>query len=124
MIPSSGSGGGYYGGKSSEGYGGDIRYKAVSSSGSSYVAGFPTCPEFTNSLGSVFGYKLINPHISNGFSVFPSINPNEYEIGHQGNGAIKITRLESYSVCSQRKVNNNILYLAFLTVASYSNYKY
>ena len=72
-TPSSGSGGGYYGGIASDGTETN-EYKAVSSSGSSYVAGHRDCPKFENELGSVFDYKLTNINISNGFNLFPSLN--------------------------------------------------
>ena len=122
-TPSSGAGGGYYGGKAGKSVLDGNTYLGVSSSGSSYVAGFPGCPEFTNKLGNVFGNRLQSSHISNGFDYFPSLKferTNEYEKGHQGNGAIKITRLELYTVCMQNKRNNNILFVTILMVTNIS----
>ena len=123
-FPSSGAGGGYYGGKSgvpdTVGTTSTL-IVAASPSGSSYVAGFPGCPEFTNNLGDAFDYQLINPHISNGFSYFPSVNfskTKQYEKGHQGNGAIKITRLRFGTKCSVEKGLNNILFVSILVLTN------
>ena len=95
-IPSSGGGGGYYGGNKGEIVTSDSSpyYKAVASSGSSYVAGYPDCPPFTDALGESFAFH--SPIIRNGISLFPAPDhetSNKNEVGHSGNGLIKITLL-------------------------------
>ena len=104
-APSTGAGGGYYGGNA-----GDLSdhyyYQNVASSGSSYVAGFEGCPEFSNELGVSFGFVLLNPVIKNGFTSFPKVDyklTHEFEEGHAGNGAIRISLIHfcSYRRCSK-----------------------
>ena len=103
-APVSGAGGGYFGEfetNSIRGNRGDNPdsgtnagkyYLAVSSSGSSYISGYQGCPEFEDP-NFIFQF----PNIKNGFSPFPSLIDSVYETGHEGNGAVRI-----------RKLNDNI----------------
>ena len=87
-TPSSGAGGGYFGGVATDG----IRnpaYKAVSSSGSSYVSGFEGCTPHEK-------YVLKNITMHNGIQRFLNVNGTE-TFGNVGNGAIVITKIYSYS---------------------------
>lgn len=94
-TPSSGSGGGYYGGISVEGIN-QPNNLAVSSSGTSFVSGFSGCnavDENGNHTNTPFHYSnLVFDKIimKDGNEIFPS--PFRYkEVGHPGNGAIKIS---------------------------------
>ena len=117
-FPASGAGGGYYGGKSGTEGSGANTYLAVSSSGSSYAAGFVGCPQFSHSLGRNFDNVLLSPQIKSGFSSFPSLSydvDHSLETGHEGDGAIKITYL---SLCSfyHRKEHNNMFIFALINI--------
>lgn len=98
-APDSGGGGGFFGGnignsEQSE----DQGFKSVSSSGSSYVSGFPLCNSVdkngknTGSPNHYSGLSFTDPAILNGSSTFPS-PLSEEELGHSGDGAIKITAI-------------------------------
>ena len=91
-APETGAGSGYYGGYKGESYNTepypDKYYLSVSSSGSSYVSGYPGCSESI--------YKFLEPCIWNGFSSFPSLNESISETGHEGNGAVRITKLKDF----------------------------
>ena len=87
-TPSSGAGGGYYGGIATDGVEKPV-YKAVSSSGSSYVSGFDGCTPHEK-------YVLRHITMRNGIQEFFSPNGTE-TIGNVGDGAIVITKIYSYS---------------------------
>ena len=117
-IPESGAGGGYYGGNKGETTGEvHVGYKGVSSSGSSYVAGYEGCPSFSHSLGSNFNSVLYHPIIKNGFSSFLKLESYDFEIGHEGNGAIKITTLCSCTPNSCHNVNKIFFCVTTLTLS-------
>ena len=84
FTPSSGAGGGYYGGKAGEGIEKPV-YQAVSSSGSSYISGYPGCDP--NNM-----YIFTDTVMKNGNKEFFSPS-GQIEKGHSGNGFILITLL-------------------------------
>lgn len=112
-TPESGGGGGYYGGNLGNSTMSiphlGTTYGTVSSSGSSYISGHPLCDSVDSS-----GKNTGNPiHYSNLYFEEPVImngNTNfrdpygKYEIGHIGNGAIRISTLESYYKLKIRQV--------------------
>lgn len=101
-TPSSGSGGGYYGGKAAPG-GESSKYQSVSSSGSSFISGYPNCDAVdehgahTNSPVHYSGLVFENAKMLNGMKSFLSPE-GENEVGHKGDGAIRITLIKDY-VC-------------------------
>ena len=109
-VPSSGAGGGYFGGKKSTPHS-SLFYKCVSSSGTSYVSGFPGCKSVDEN-----GAKTENSiHYSNIEFLFPSIQDGlsrflnahgTLETGHEGNGTIKITRIDGFSYSNKRSCIN------------------
>ena len=102
-IPSSGAGGGYYGGYAGIGIA-DPSYQAVSSSGSSFISGYTGCKAVNKdgvNINSAIHYsklEFINPIMNSGIETFFSPS-NINEKGHSGNGAIKITYLYSARSC-------------------------
>ena len=102
-VAYSGGGSGYYGGKtrdplptSEQGYNG------VSSSGSSYISGFPGCHSVSKEPDSKdihihsSGYFFHKPVMINGFSLFPSLNDDSNFVkGNEGNGGVKISLLSN-----------------------------
>jgi len=94
-TPSSGAGGGYYGGIAAEGVI-DSLYLAVSSSGTSFVSGYEGCnavDEYGKHTNSPIHYSnIVFEHIvmKDGREIFPSPSGKK-EMGHQGNGAIRIS---------------------------------
>ena len=97
-VPSSGAGGGYFGGLKSKPQSGNY-YLSVSSSGTSYVSGFPGCKsvdengEKTESPVHYSKLEFLHPYIFDGFAKFLSPS-GVLESGHEGDGAIKIAPLE------------------------------
>ena len=89
-TPSSGAGGGYYGGIATDGIVSPT-YKAVSSSGSSYVSGFAGCTPNDN-------YIFIKAQILNGNKQFMDAFGNINK-GNFGDGAISITKFISPASC-------------------------
>ena len=105
-VSYSGGGGTYYGGS--------VRdhliqigqvYYGVSSSGSSYVSGHPQCNSISDSdlshTGSSIHYSGIyfgKPVIMNGLSSFPNINDTGFIQGKEGNGAVKITVINTFFI--------------------------
>lgn len=87
-TPSSGAGGGYYGGKAVSG--GDGNYPYVSYGGNSYIA--------TNSTLSNYGIILFEKEMLSGNLLLPSVNSDSYEKGHPGDGHARITPLSDYNV--------------------------
>ena len=93
-TPSSGAGGGYYGGFAANGRETGV-YLAVSSSGSSYVSGYTGCK-----LNDKFIFK--KAQIVNGYTNFQ----DPFGItskGKIGNGAIVITRFINRATCDNHK---------------------
>ena len=96
-TPSSGAGGGYYGGIAASGVY-SPNYLAVSSSGSSFVSGCEGC----NAVNEEGIHTDLSIHYSRlsfesivmlpGYESFPSVIGTS-ETGHEGNGAIKITAI-------------------------------
>ena len=123
-TPGSGAGGGFYGGfgDKSESVNQNNEYVSVSSSGSSYVSGFEGCNSVnkngihTNSPKHYSGIVFTNATILDGNST--SKSPDEWkEIGHSGNGAARITRIDS-EICNDRVKSifcpsMNLFYLSF-----------
>ena len=100
FTPSSGAGGGYYGGVAVDGI--DIPvYKAVSSSGSSYISGYEGC--ISNEK-----YVFYNAEILHGNKEFLNAN-GEKTIGNKGNGAIVITLLYNQPSCMAFHFEINLL---------------
>ena len=100
-TPSSGAGGGYYGGLAVNGIGAPI-YEAVSSSGTSFVSGYRGCDAVDENgahTGSPIHYskhRFINPIMKTGDEEFLSPDKQK-ETGHAGDGAILITYLGGIS---------------------------
>lgn len=96
-TPSSGAGGGYYGGLSPEGNQSNL-YVAVASSGSSYISGYKGCNsvndkgKHTGKSEHYSGYIFRSAKMLDGLKVFKSPDGVD-EKGHQGDGAVKITYL-------------------------------
>ena len=126
IVPSSGGGGGYYGGIT---IGPQIEeanyYKAVSSSGSSFISGYPGCNSVKSEddgspSGSPIHYSqfvFIRGLTINGFSSMPEPFSNEYQIGNEGNGVVKITMLPQFHsiVCKNSKfVSLNMLLIIII----------
>jgi hypothetical protein len=110
-VPSSG-GGGYYGDTAPPQP--TYYYQCVSDSGSSYISGHPGCVSLdTNTNIHSSGIRFINTIMKNGLESFPSIN-SSLETGHQGDGAIRITRL---SICSNKKSRYFTLVISFLSIS-------
>ena len=87
-TPSSGAGGGYYGGIAVDGIT-KPTYLAISSSGSSYVSGYEGCQTH------ISGISFENPKILSGKDYFKSPY-HKKEKGHEGEGAIKISSLDIF----------------------------
>ena len=113
VLPSSGAGGGYYGGNSF-GAPTDVKYyyKGVSSSGSSFISGYSLCNAVKSETdsspsGSPIHYSNIFFHNSlmiNGFSKMPKpFSPKEFEIGHEGDGVLIISTLRRLLSCNCNK---------------------
>ena len=109
-TPSSGAGGGYYGGIAVNGID-TPTYKAVSSSGSSFISGYVGCNAVDsngyNINSNIHPSKLIffSPVMKAGNEEF--FSPSQYkEKGHSGNGAVSITRIAGSATC--RNKNNRI----------------
>ena len=108
LVPSSGSGGGYYGGKSgAEGEDGNS-YVSISSSGSSYISGYEGCSDNSK-------YIFKNPLMLGGYLNFNSPN-GTLEKGHIGNGAIRITKIASFPTCRGNKKSNTLVYVLLLSL--------
>ena len=114
-TPSSGAGGGYYGGIAVSGLD-SPEYLAVSSSGSSFVSGCSGCNavnENGKNTGSSIHYSKLsfeNIVMKAGSQSFPSISGST-ETGHAGHGAIKITAISQLlDICSNdsRYRKNNV----------------
>ena len=104
-TPSSGSGGGYYGGIASDGI--NIpTYKAISSSGSSYVSGFTGC-----TINDKYIFK--KSQILNGNIEFEDAFGDIHK-GNIGNGAIAITKFISPATCSFLEFNIKEYCLLFI----------
>ena len=107
-TPSSGAGGGYYGGIAVNGIGSPTN-EAVSSSGTSFVSGYKGCNSVdetgihTNSPIHYSKLAFINPIMKSGIEEFLSPAQKE-EKGHLGDGAILITLLSNAKSCYR---NNN-----------------
>jgi hypothetical protein len=99
-LPSSGGGGGYYGGVAYDG-GGSPYNTRVSSSGSSFISGHPNCNAVNENgahTGSNIHYSQLyfnNTVMLTGKDSFNSPQ-NSTEVGHNGNGFIRITLLTPY----------------------------
>jgi len=95
-TPSSGAGGGFYGGASRPGYSGNVA-KAVSESGSSYISGHPSCNSIsqsgthTGSPNHFSGLVFYNTTMISGIGLAPSPANSDYIVGNSGDGAIRIT---------------------------------
>ena len=99
-TPSSGSGGGYWGGLA-QNPACENEYRTVSSSGSSFISGYPGC-KAVNANGEIQNHPMhysniafMNPIIRNGLQLFYSPNGTE-EVGHSGDGAIVIKLISCF----------------------------
>ena len=102
-TPSSGAGGGYYGGVASEGAYNNVP-DAISSSGSSYISGHEGCAPNDQ-------YLFKNTIMLHGNSEF--LNANGFlTTGNVGNGSIVITQINKYTL-NNKKVPFNYLSLIF-----------
>ena len=114
-IPYSGGGAGYFGGSNRYPLPtiASSSYNAIASSGSSYISGFqvPGILKDPQNSSCVYssGISFRNPKMINGFNYMPSLDGNTQMRGKEGNGAIKITILMSYS-CQCK----SIFHLSFL----------
>ena len=119
-TPSSGAGAGYYGGTSGQA---DTPPYRSSSSGSSYVSGHKDCPKFQLPTDPNIYFEFSFPKIVNGSGVFPSLSSDvdhTTEIGHSGNGAIKITEIRTCSVCQYHPYNSYLIFLFSIMIKSNS----
>ena len=97
---SSGGGGGYYGGFAFNG--GYPYYKCVASSGNSFISGHPNCNAI-NENGAHTGSNIHYSQLYFSNTVMrtgkDSFNSPQYstEVGHNGNGFIRITLLTPYA---------------------------
>jgi len=102
-TPSSGAGGGYYGGVAKSGIE-TPTYKAVSESGSSYISGHQSCDSVSSSgahTGSQYhhsGLSFFNTSMISGIGIQPHPTSNNTMQGNTGNGAIRITFISDYVV--------------------------
>jgi len=128
-IPSSGAGGGYYGGYSSSGYQlAADSHLAVSNSGSSFISGHPQCNSVsssgshTGSPNHYSGFIFFNTSMKSGVESMVTPTGSGSMIGNSGNGAVRITFVKDYilktSPDRQRKIGSfillaNILFLFF-----------
>ena len=96
-----GSGGGYYGGTTSN----IADAKEAGAGGSSFISGYIGCNaisknsiesniEHTGQANHYSGKIFTNAYIVDGKSSMPKIDGTGTEIGHSGNGYVKITKLE------------------------------
>ena len=124
-VPSSGAGGGYFGGKASDGIGGGNYYKAVSSSGTSYVSGFPGCTsvnengEKTQSTVHYSKLEFLNQTIKDGREEFDGPD-NQKETGHSGNGYVRITRIISTFCTKSLRVSHKFKIITSLMMTAFS----
>ena len=123
FTPDSGGGGGYYGGNignSAESK--DAGYNSVSSSGSSYISGYQGCDslsidgEHTGSPIHYSGLVFNKPEMKNGFTEFPSPKRGVNEVGHEGNGAVVITKLSLCTKDYSKKMNSKTVALSLISV--------
>ena len=119
-IPSSGAGGGYYGGFSPSGR--QLvtdAYLAVSDSGSSFISGHPQCNSVsssgshTGSPNHYSGFIFFNTSMKSGVESMATPTGSGSMIGNSGNGAVRITFIKDYilktSPDRQRKIGSFIL---------------
>lgn len=107
-TPSSGAGGGYYGGLAVNGIQ-QPTYKAVSSSGSSFISGYPGCNAVDENGAHLdspvhySGVRFLEPQMKSGNETFPS--PHQIsEKGHKGDGAVLITLIKGgHEICSIKR---------------------
>ena len=123
-TPSSGSGGGYWGGIASD-PSCEKEYVSVSSSGSSFVSGYPGC-KAVDSNGSTLdhpnhysGIIFISPIIKSGLEIFKSPYGGD-ELGHSGDGAIIITMI-GYIHKTNKQIMNYRASVFFLIALCKSN---
>ncbi|EAX97777.1 hypothetical protein TVAG_235890 [Trichomonas vaginalis G3] len=119
-VPTSGAGGGYYGGKTgkvTENL--NTQYLAVSSSGSSYISGYEGCNSIdengkhTNSPNHYSGIIFYYGIMYNGNTTF--LSPlNVPEEGHIGDGAARITSLYHNCSCQQYNYIQTSILLKFI----------
>lgn len=91
FTPSSGAGGGYYGGIAVDGGDGAI-IPVVSYSGTSFIAGYPDQDPMSEKLLHE-GIEIYSRVMKAGFEKFPTTDSKGIEKGHQGNGCISIDRI-------------------------------
>ena len=124
-VPSSGAGGGYFGGSASSGIGDGSYYKAVSSSGTSYVSGFTGCTtvnengEKTQNPVHYSKIEFFDPIIIDGLGQFYNAD-NQKETGHSGNGSVKITQINSLSCSKCFQVSQKFKLITSLMIMSFS----
>ena len=117
-TPYTGAGGGYYGGLTR--YPSSTRdanaYYAASSSGSSYISGYPGCNSISKEgkhSGSPIHYSsryFLQPEMKNGKSEFPSFIDSTPVIGHEGNGAIRITLITKYTQTGTKRIRLSLTF--------------
>ena len=121
LVPSSGGGGGFYGGFSSQIISSPY-FLTVSSSGSSYISGHHGCNsvdengQHTGSPKHYSGFFFGDSIIHHGHTEFLSPN-GAFELGHSGNGAIRITLLKPFLICVSENlitIRNFVFFFIFL----------
>ena len=126
-VPFSGGGGGYYGGSNRyPARTATYNYNAVSSSGSSYVSGYPGCKSIlkdgsghSQSPIHYSGYQFSHPVILNGSSLIPGIDTDTFITGNEGNGAIKITLLQRFTIHCRSFSRVTFLFIFIIILGSY-----
>ena len=113
ILPSSGSGGGYYGGVASDAVSQQPWYKAVSSSGSSFVSGCDGCKAVDEKGHTLYS----NVHYS-GKKFFNIVMKNGLQEETNGNGKIKITLIKAFTINKPRKLKISILFYQLIVCIS------
>ena len=119
-----GGGSGYFGG---EGGIALIHKYRAGAGGSSFISGHDGCQAFTSIYNDhpstdssihYSGHYFINTVLKNGDESFPSpTNHNQNETGHMGNGFIRISVIEYFSVCSKCSFSIHISSFLYTSIA-------
>ena len=112
-IPSGGAGAGYWGGLSGESTTNSSVYKGLSSSGSSFILGYPGSD--SSNLKNFNNFIFQNAIIKNGLETFNS--PFGYEEnGHKGDGAIVISllKLSYFTIKSNQIINLSLIFILII----------
>ena len=117
-VPSSGAGGGYYGGVSVSGSQ-TIPYPAISDSGSSFISGHNFCNSIsidgfhTNTSYHYSGLLFFNSTMKSGIEIQPNYLNNLTIIGKTNNGAIRIIFLDQNEITNKNSYNINLFKICF-----------